>query len=208
MNTFRKQFAHILIVAVIAAGTVNVTLADDLNAPAYRNDPLSVHGHWQNIDGTANLTLVDFWSVEDSDPDTFLDTLLPATDYVEMLPNHEYKFFLPNFIDKMPVKYMRLQLAWTGDATPATILSIGGVDGINPVPGNVVFDSPVTATPIGFYQYFDIEFYPNPDSERWSVQLPDTNYLVQAVADTVSTVPEPATLSILALGGLLLRKRK
>ena len=69
--------------------------------------------------------------------------------------------------------------------------------------------SPVTPTATGFYQYYDIEFKPNPDAERWTVFLPDNAVLIQAVADTVSTIPEPSTLSILSLGGLVLfGKRK
>ena len=57
MNTHKKQFAHILIVAAIAAVTVNVTFADDLNPAPYRGDPLSVYAHWTNIPGTPLLEL-------------------------------------------------------------------------------------------------------------------------------------------------------
>lgn len=203
----QKHFAHILIVAAIAAVTVNATFADDLNPAPYRGDPLSVYGHWQNIDGTANLTMTEFLFVDDADPTTTLDPLAP-TDYVIPTPDHVYEFALPNWIDTMPIKYMRLQLTWIGDPTEPLDIPISGVEGTTGVPGNIVFTSPVVATPVGFYQYYDIEFKPNPDAERWLVILPDTNLLVQAVADTVSTVPEPATMVLLGFGGLLLRKRR
>jgi len=208
MYTHNKIHAKLLVVAATMALTVNFTLADDLTPPAYRGDPLSVFAHWQNIDGTANLTLTDFTFQDDTDPSTTLHPLVPI-DYIIPSPNHEYKFHLPNFIDKMPIKYMRLQLTWTGNPLPPTGLILSGVEGVSGVPGNVVFTSPVNPLATGaFYQYYDIEFMPNPDMERWSVFLPDNAFLVQAVTDTVSTVPEPATITTLMLGSLLfLRKR-
>ncbi len=153
-------------------------------------------------DSTPNLTLTAFSNEDDLNPSTFLDSLLPP-DYVIPTPDKFYEFALPNFVDEMPIKYMRLQLTWTGNPAPPLDIPISGVDGIDPVPGDIVFTSPITTTATGaFYQYYDIEFKPNPDSERWLVYLPDNAFLVQAVADTVSTVPEPATLTLLALGSL------
>ena len=208
MYTQIKNQVRFLIVVAIAALTVNISLADDLNPPAYRGDPLSVHAHWQNIDGTAGLTLVDFSSQDDADPTTTLHPLQPS-DYITPTADKIYQFDLPNFIDKLPIKYMRLQLTWTGDATAPSVFDISGVDDGSLVPGAVVFTSPVDPLATGaFYQYYDIEFKPNPDFERWLVHLSDNNFLVQAVADTVSTVPEPATLSLLAMGSIAFFRRR
>ena len=213
MKTQIKNHVRILIVVAIAALIVNVTLADDLNPPAYRGDPLSVYAHWQDpLDGTLDLHLTGFAAVDDvGDPTTTLDPL-PVSAVVN---GPDYQFDLPNWIDKMPVKYMRLQLTWHTDPavppTPLTILGLSGEESGSPVPGNIVFSSaitPVNADGSIVYQYHDIEFYPNPDWERWLIISPNEP-LVQVVADTVSTVPEPATLSLIAFGSLaFLRKRK
>ena len=205
--------------AAVAAFTVNVTLGDDLNPPSYRGGPLSVHGHWQLDPATNNLVLIAFSSVDDADPSTTLHPLLPenivepqdAPDGI----SKEYKLHLPNFIDDLPIKHMRLQLTWAFTPDPPTIIDISGVEGTSTVPGTIVSTSPVTPLPPTpplsldtFYQYYDIEFTPNPDIERWTVVLPPNGLLVQAVADTISTVPEPSTLALLSLGSLtFLRKR-
>ncbi len=201
-----KLFSYILIGAVIAAGMVSITFGDDLNVPDYRGDPLSVYAHWENIDGTGNLTLTGFSTTDDSDASTILSSF-PPMDYV-VREASSYEFALPNWIDEMPIKFMRLQLTWIGDATEPKEIPISGVEGTFSVPGNIVYTSPVQPTPVGFYQYYDIEFKPNPDFERWLVILPDNNFLTQAVADTISTVPEPATLALFGLGGLLVTRRR
>ncbi len=212
MKTQIQNHVRILIVALIAALTINVTLADDLNPPTYRGDPLSVYAHWQNLPGTPLLVLdptdpTQFNWVDDSDPTTFLDPL-PVSDVVI---GPDYQFNLPNFVDNLPVKYMRLQVTWQLDPTPPPIIGLSGEESGNPVPGNIVYSSPVTIVDPAaaiFYQYYDIEFYPNPDHERWVIISPNAP-LVQVVADTVSTVPEPATLALLCVGSLgLLRKRR
>ena len=208
MNTRIKKLVQYTAIAVIVALSGPVTLGDDLNPPDYRGDPLSVHAHWNVIPGTPFLELTDFSWQDDADPGTTLHPLRPP-DPVEPTGDKDYQFDLPNWIDEMPVKYMRLQLTWMFIPDEPTI-DISGVDGIDPVPGNIVFTSPVeNVAPETYYQYYDIEFYPNPDVERWTVFLPDSAELVQTVADTVSTIPEPATLSVLGLGSLvLLRRRK
>ena len=208
MNTKSQKLSLLLSLAAIAALTANVTLADDLNPPSYRFDPLSVHAHWQNIDGTANLTLTDYHFEDDMDPSTTLSPLVPI-DYIVPSDAGEYKFHLPNWIDEMPIKHMRLQLTWTGNSAPPIEILLNGVEGTSPVPGTIVSTSPVTPTPAGAsYQFYDIEFKPNPDFERWSVFLPEQAFLVQAVADTVSTVPEPATVTLLLFGSLVLLPKK
>ena len=198
-------------VAIVAL-TFNVTLGDDLNPAPYRGDPLSVYAHWQlDPAGTNSLVLdptdlTQFNSVDDSDLTTFLDPLPVSA----VVTGPDYQFDLPNFVDDLPIKYMRLQVTWLNDLTPPPIVGLSAYDPTGTVTSSVVFSSPVlTVDPAAgiFYQYHDIEFKPNPDFERWIIISPNSQ-LVQVVADTVSTVPEPATMMLLGLGSLLLRKRK
>lgn len=204
-----KNHVQLLFVAALLAFSLNVAFGDDLNAPDYRGDPLSVHAHWQNLAGGPILDLIAFSSVDDTDPTT---TLFPAPPTAVVTPtaDKDYEFYLPNFIDELPVKYMRLQLTWQFVPTSPTSIDISGVEGTTGIPGTIVSSSAIiNVAPELYYQYYDIEFYPNPDQERWTVFLEDNAQLVQVVADTVSTIPEPSTMAILGFGALtLFRKRK
>ena len=208
MKTQIKNHVRILIVVAIAALIVNVTLADDLNPPAYRGDPLSVYAHWQDpLDGTLDLHLTGFAAVDDvGDPTTTLDPL-PVSAVVD---GPDYQFDLPNWIDDLPIKHMRLQVTWLNDPTPLPIVGLSAFDPTGTVTSSVVFSSPVlTVDPAAaiYYQYHDIEFKPNPDFERWVIISPNAP-IIQVVADTASTVPEPTTMMLLGLGGFLFRKKR
>ena len=183
---------------------------DDRNPPSYRGEPLSVYTHW-SADASSLLSLDEFSWVDDNDPSTYLSSIPP---YVGMDPaTGTYDFRIPNFVDELPIKYLRIQLTWTGTTQPPLSLVSTGFDGSNPVPGVVTSAStPLVFTqPDGGYQYFDIEYKPNPDFEQIRVQLPPDAFLDQVVIDSISTVPEPAALGLLICGGLgiaVLRRRR
>lgn len=178
---------------------------DDLNPPPYRGQPLSVHAHWLSDPSSGALALNQFSWVDDSDPSTYLHPLIPG---VAPGFNNDYRFELPNFVDELPLKLLRLQLTWTGTTQPPLSLFSHGLDIGQVIPGVITYSSnPLVFTqPDGGYQYFDIEFRPNPDLEYVFVTVPADAVLSQVVIDTIS-VPEPATLALLAAGGLVLRRR-
>lgn len=210
MKTQITNHVKLLAITVVLVFSLNVALADDLNIPSYRGNPLSVNAQWNLLPGSTILNLTNWSSVGDSDPATYLYPNFTPDPTVTPTPagnGYTYDFQLPNFVDNMPVKYMRLQLAWVGTTqSPINIFS-QGLDGVNPVSGAITFASTPIILTSGVYQYFDLEFHPNLDFERIHVELPGSNYLTQTVVDTVSTVPEPATICLLGLGGLLLRRR-
>jgi hypothetical protein len=168
-----------------------------------------VNAQWNYVPGSTILNLTNWSSVDDTDPTTYLYPNFTPTP--QITPNSGiYQLQLPNWVDNMPVKYMRLQLAWGGsNQIPINIFS-EGLDGVNLIQATITGTSSLSPTPTGFYQYVDFEFHPNLDFERIHVELPSTNYMTQIVVDTVSTIPEPATIGLLSLGvlGLLKRRRE
>jgi len=201
------QFVRILLLVLVSAVSYNAALADDLNPPPYRGGPLSVYAHWVSED-LGFLLLNEFFSVEDNDPSIFLMDFLPT---VQLDPAAGiYSFRIPNFIDELPVKLLRLQLTWVGNTQPPIAVSTEGVDQGSLVPGVLTYLSqPLIFTqPDGGYQYFDFEYRPNPDFESIFVQLSPGAQIVQAVVDSISILPEPSSVGILAVGGFVLLIRK
>lgn len=180
--------------------------ADDINPPPYRGAPLSVYAHWK-ADASAQLSLDQFLWADDNDPFTYLMTFSPIV--MADPANGSYDFRIPNFVDELPIKYLRLQLTWVGTTQPPIAVSGLGFDSGLSVSGLVTFVSaPLVFTqPDGGYQYFDFVFKPNPDFEQLQVHLAPDAILVQAVVDSISTVPEPAMLGLLSLGFVFLRRR-
>lgn len=120
-----------------------------------------------------------------------------------------YNFRIPNFIDELPLKLLRLHLTWIGTTQPPLSVSGIGYDGGVPYPhtGLSASNPLVFTQPDGGYQYFDLKFEPNPDFESLFVHLAPDALLVQAVVDSIS-IPEPASLALLGAGVLTLLARR
>jgi hypothetical protein len=211
MNTQNKNKFNIALALVVVSILVlsgSSAFADDLNPPSYRGNPLSVNAEWQLVFGTNFLNLTQWSSIDDSDSATNLYPFFTPSPQIQPMGDI-YQFQVPNWVDQMPVKYMRLQLTWLGTTQPPINLFSEGLDGVNLISGVITYSSPVQAiSPAFTYQYFDFEFHPNLDFERVHIQLPPNGLLSQVVVDTVSTVPEPATIGLLGLGVLSLLRRK
>lgn len=173
--------------------------ADDLEPASYRGDPNSV---------TAKFDLTMFPPVlasfsEGANP-TFPLSTVPPTITQDPTGAPFYQVELPNYIDDLPVKYMRIQYSWSGQQGDAQTQTIN----VSPNVGGSVslVDSslpmPVPGVPSAFYRWDDFAIYPNPDFEAIQVEFTnaDPRWLV---FDTISTVPEPSTLALFGVAGVL-----
>lgn len=126
------------------------------------------------------------------------------------------EIFIPNFVDPLPLKKLRIQVTYEPGSSGLDPLVVGvtGVDDpAGTVPGilvdHVVDDEDPSDTLAYFYE--DWVVYPNPDYELIELFVPFGVTLDEVIVDTVSTVPVPGALylfaSALALGGIKLRKR-
>ena len=119
---------------------------------------------------------------------------------------------MDNVIDFMPYNDLWGQITYRnpmGLLVAPTVLDITAFD--NEVGSNVAATFQYSQ---GSYGPGTTEYYaamwrlsPNPDWETIIIEVPITMTVDQIVVDTIS-VPEPATLLLLSLGGLLLRRRK
>ncbi len=198
----------VLAATIVMAVSWGIAFGDDFAPPSYRGNPLSVQAEWQLLAGTNFLSLTQSNWVDDADPTTTLSPV-PFSNQVQQV-NGNYQFQLPNWIDQLQIKYMRVQLTWEQSLLPPVNIFSQAMDGANSINGVITFTSPVTydASGIKAHQYIDFTFQPNPDFERINVQMQPNSLLTQVVVDTVSTVPEPATITLLMLGGLVLSKIK
>jgi hypothetical protein len=197
--------------AIVVALWAAPAAAHDLNPPEWRGDPLSAFFHWEWTGGL----FVDFeydW-VGPDDPTSWYewhggDPMLESW----LIPDEGEMIFiwLPNFIDDLPLKLARVQINWEGPSTsPPQIdeFETYGWDGWTnaDAPGVIAYSSPIQpwTQPDGGYQYHDLEFRPNPDHEHIRIWAPEGVRVNQIVIDTISTVPEPSALVLLAVGGMV-----
>ena len=116
---------------------------------------------------------------------------------------------LPNFIDELPFKHVRLQMFFDGPV-PGDQIDLDMVIGDpEPTAWQIIGGSgPVT----DHTHWFDIEIRPNPDWEQITIfgSTPHNiipGNLLTIEVDTIS-FPEPAALSMLAIGSLAMLRRK
>lgn len=176
--------------------------ADDLAPPPYRGEPHSVLAKFDLFGGTQPGPPDQFNAVGGIYP---LDPLTPGIGAGMFDPTRNaitYPVFLPNFIDPLPLKRIRVQYSWFGN--PTGPIGDAMTDAILPSPGGAVQlvggTPPVLVPGSGnvFHRWDDYEIIPNPDSERFEISFinADPRWIV---IDTIS-IPEP---SAVVLGGLV-----
>lgn len=191
----------------VAAGAV-LAMASSAYAgpfdPSFRGEANSVHAifDWVSIDQNDwDTTLFE------TGPSPFpLDPATPlATD-----DGLDTVVDLPNFIDPLPLKRVRIQLFFDG-AVPGDAIGFD-VSATDPLGGVTVTADGGTVDEFTDAHFFDFLIEPNPDFERIII-FGDTaanvvpGNLLRIEIDTIS-IPAPATLPAAGLGLLALTRRR
>ncbi len=198
MNNFKTTISLTTVISIaLLAGVASAGAFD----PSYRGDDNSIHaifewagdGDWNTTvfeTGQSNYPLIQ---VEASASDDGYDTTIQ----------------LPNFIDDLSVKQMRIVMAFDGPVMADAIdIDVIAHDSQQATQWTIVGGSTGDLN----LHYIDIEIFPNPDWEEIIIFGNDNanvvpGNLLMIEVDTVS-VPEPATMGLLAMGSLALLRRR
>lgn len=216
------------VLCAVAIAACSVPAMAQNAAPPWQGGPLWYHAKWAdftNLDVTGEAPDDENWQ-DDADPATHLydgfDTHLDF-DYADgwestgQPGNLNDKFHNPerdatfaanviNWVDWMPEKWLRVEVfAVDGGNGP---LTIAGVTAFGPVSGgDPHLAQLIEHVEVGNNDYQDWIITPNPDWEQIEFFLPQGSMVDAIYIDTVS-VPEPASLSLLALACLAFLRRK
>lgn len=187
-------------IALVTATTA-VALADDIAPPPYRGLPHSVQAKFDLFGAPVPGGPSVYNTVGGVYP---LDPLQPFVAQPITDPTNNaliYPIALPNFIDPLPLKKIRIQYSWFGALPGTGPPGDAAAVGVLPSPGGVV--QLVNSTPpqlIGgnvYHRWDDYEIIPNPDSERFEIAFFDADPR-WVIIDTIS-MPEPtsATMAVI-----------
>jgi hypothetical protein len=123
-------------------------------------------------------------------------------------PDSYIDFDVPNYIDFLPVKFIRIQINgdWTAAAGAPTVIDITSFDNVVGPATTFGFDGSGEPFP-GFHRFEDWHIIPNPDFEVLRLFIPGDAFVNQVVIETTS-IPEPATAALLAIGTLTAMRRR
>lgn len=225
-----KKLAMIMAVAGLILAATGAAQADDVRPPDWRGDPNSTVQEWDFLTDTNPLApdgpLYD--NAFGEPPSAGLDGSGMAWIDGSWAGVENIICEIPNNPDPNKEKWIRVQVTYSPDEVIPYLSQFTAPDSVSASVGGDVFEGQLIETiDLGktsgypsYYQLYldvwDIVIPYNPPVEVVLVHFPQTGtgfgdmggYVDQLVIDTIC-VPEPATMSLLVLGGLaLIRKRR
>jgi hypothetical protein len=193
--------------------------ADDLNVPPWAGDPGSTHQKWEFNTGPDTNPPPET-DLDNPYGDPVLTVLpsgnLPEDSYYEELAGRigvweldgAFVIEIPNRPDPDPWKWLWIQLTWMPDAQSGVPQIIVEAEDAQAVPITDIELIDEVETPIGdpwHHITYVYEIWPNPAFE--TIYIGGSIFVDEIVIDTIC-IPEPATMGLLAFGGLPLLRRK
>ena len=189
-----KKLLTLVAFSVLLLGTTWYTTnayADDLFPPVWRGSENSYLAEWTDLDPVPDSSNLPPDSVSQGQSsfdlfdldDFFNNPSAGSLAFCNDDGNGACVFTLPNFIDDLEKKWVRVQVTYTGDAPGdgSMIANDNGGQGGFDDCTNLVRQEPNA----GFY-YEDFECLPNPDLEQYTTTLPQGTQVTQIVVDTIS----------------------
>jgi hypothetical protein len=194
---------RLILCAAVILGTTSSALAA-LTPPSWYGDEGSTHQQWSFSDSS----LTPKPDVLDNDYGTPLLRVVPVGDWLEdpgAWPlSGQIDVYIPNRQELLPFKEILLQLTWmAGDSDSSPFLPNQPVVGItsNPLFTRMEMSRQDTRGQNDWIDsLFTIRLYPNP-YEEWITIKGDI--IVDQVEIYTICVPEPTTLALLGIGGLV-----
>ena len=205
----RRWIVGSVVLAVAVCGMGLIANADDVNPPPWWLNENSLASYWEeqtpgagDLPAASSNFLVNWGNYPLYDEDFGGG---PGQPWLVDDGQGYLEFYMPNFVDPLPLKWMRIQLTYSGQEP--FVEWIDGFDAIDPVmttgPLNHVYDTPYNPLAEAYF-YKDWLLEPNPDWEIVYMQLPPGSILHQVVINSWSNVPAPSAFLIWSLGLLVL----
>ena len=208
------RFSSIILAAILVSVGFSGVFADDLYPPLWRGDPGSTFQMWEFLTPDPNA-VPDVWDniygmpIAEVTPGTGQEWwdiygdrqgVWPLSGTIEVPINNQP---LP-----LPYKDILVQLTWSQQVSTSIPVVWDLVSGVQGTLVNEIDLGP-TGEPYGdgtwYHSTYLIHLEPNPDFEI--VKIDGTIMVDELVIDTIC-FPEPASLGLLALGGLAMLRRR
>jgi len=192
---------------VIVLVLCSVVFADDLTPPDWRGQDDSTFQLW-------DFSTPDLMPPPDLFSNSFGAPMLRVTPFEQWIPDPgawplsgEIDVYIPNYPEIRPYKEIWVQLTWMSmNLDPDPFLPNAPVIGVTPFDSMQMTRGDDIDLGNGWtHSLFMVTLWPNP-IEEW-ITIKGDIVVDQLVIDTIC-IPEPATVIILGIGGVLALKRK